>query len=272
MKPLCASPSCVKYELKTFYCPQTLLPSTDAAQDAKKNRSATAFSCPECFTALGVQKGFAMLPADPAGQIASTETEEADSSGLAVDGDSPADVGNGAGGRSDDFYFACPFCGWTSLPHLHDVSPKMLVDSATDAEKDEGLEEHLQSAIERTSEDHEQWARGAAIRMAAGSGNGGPGVHAGGGPGATGGRGSGGKETRAIIARIRSLTNVRNTPNGKYVAAVFVLEIFLWLCMNVAVLGPRVARGFKGMWPRAHSFCSAWVAHCDLCLGLVVVG
>ncbi len=150
MRPLCASPACVKYELKTFYCPQTLLPSTDAAQDAKKNRSATAFSCPECSTSLGIQKGFSSTSTN--GGIATVKEEEetgdkedneegnanaeggdADDGGAAsIEASLMAASQGGAddGRMNEDYYFACPFCAWTSLPLLHDVSPKMLVDSA----------------------------------------------------------------------------------------------------------------------------------------------
>ena len=183
----------MKYELKTFYCPQSLLPSTDAAQDAKKNRSATAFCCPECFTSLVIQRGTSTE------LVADDKTKAGGDSAGATDAMSAA--GGGGGGVGMDCYFSCPYCRWTSLPDLHDVSPKMLVDLAFQREQSEVLDGKLRDAIDRTSEAHDEWARGAVSRAAANRLDSGA------------GRGSGtGKDARNILARIRSLRNVNVTP------------------------------------------------------------
>mgnify|MGYP000005533877 CR=1 FL=1 len=166
MRPLCSNPSCVKYELKTFYCPQTLLPSTDSFQDAKKNRSGKAFCCPQCQSALSVHKG---------------SSSEEDGSG--------------------DFHFRCPYCRWTSLPNLHDISHKMLGDSAMHLEQNQTLDSKFSDAVDQTSQAHEQWANNAARRASSGE---------------TSTRTGGASDTRAILARLRTLTTVRATSPRRY--------------------------------------------------------
>jgi len=85
----------------------------------------------------------------------------------------------------------------------------MLLETAIERERLEELESRLHDCIDRCTESHEQWSRGAASRVAAGS------VGAAANP-ATGGRTSN-KQTHAVLARIRSLANVRNPGSPKYV-------------------------------------------------------